>query len=78
MDKLSKLNYIMNNWICKDNYTFKLYPEIGTWGCYNNDGQYTTPMEGINIINILLILAIIIVCFMLYKKRCNNTKKKVK
>ena len=62
----------MNNWLCKDNYTFKLYPEIGNWGCYNNDGNYTTPMGESNIINILLILAIIILAYMLYKKNYNN------
>jgi hypothetical protein len=67
----------MNNWICKDNYNFKLYPEIGTWGCYNNDGHYTSPMEGINIINILLILAIIVFAFIVYRERCNNRIKNI-
>jgi len=23
--------YIMDEWICEKDYTFKLYPKIGTW-----------------------------------------------
>jgi hypothetical protein len=85
----------MDEWICEKDYTFKLYPTIGTletqsvsdlgvkepssfsgtWGCYNDTGDYNQPIHN-NIINILLILAIIILAYIIYRKRCNHEKNK--
>ncbi len=30
----------MNTWLCNDNYTFRLHPKIGTFGCYNDNRDY--------------------------------------
>ena len=59
----------MNTWLCNDNYTFRLHPKIGTFGCYNDNGDYSKPFQNINIIFILII---ILFAILIYKK---NVKK---
>ena len=50
----------MNTWFCNDNYTFRLYPKIGTFGCYNDNGDYSKPFQNMNIIFILIIILCLI------------------
>jgi len=65
---MSNIN-IMSNWVCKNGYDFKLYPKIGTWGCYDSNGNFSSPIN----IDILLILICIILFYFIYRK--HNKKK---
>ena len=65
----------MDEWICEKDYTFRLYPKIGTWGCYNDSGHYSRPIH-INIINIFIILACIVLAYIIYRKKCDHKKDK--
>lgn len=68
--------YIMNTWFCNDNYTFRLYPKIGTFGCYNNNGDYSKPFQNMNIIFIfIIILCAILIYDKKYNKKIKNEDK---
>lgn len=64
----------MSNWVCKNGYDFKLYPKIGTWGCYDSNGNYSNPIN----IDIILILICIILFYFIYTMRNNKNKNKKK
>jgi len=65
----------MFEWICPSGYNFKLYPEIGTWGCYDIKGNFINPVNITN--NILMIFVCMIFIYFIYASNCKKKPKKL-
>ena len=64
-------------WLCKDNTKFKLYPSIGTLGCYDKAGNYSPPyLADCNII--LLVIGFLLILLLLSKIIAKNKFNKHK
>jgi hypothetical protein len=69
----------MSEWNCQKGYEFKLFPEIGTWGCYDLNGNYIAPINtsfhygG----NILLIVFCLLMIYLLFKNNKLKNKEKI-
>lgn len=64
----------MFDFTCDHSYNFKLYPKIGTWGCYDANGNYKTPINN-NMNTMIFILLCILLIYLIYQYK--NYKSKI-
>ena len=68
------------SWLCNINSTFKLFPKIGNWGCYDENGNFSFPISSNEIISnligffILFILINIMIDIYYSAKKVDNKK----